>query len=246
MIQEQSLNEEKRFIIRPFRRDELEVYFKKRYEIAQKHNPRLIKEKNDMEIDPFDRNAIHVGAFQAQKLLGCVRLVFPLHERIPLDDFQDQNYQRSLEQARIKEQLAISSLPVSLFLKGDRLRLLEDYFNSIRKAGFRYSEIGRLINFDEESKLKRHITALIRFIWALNMTLNIDYCFLNSTPRHARFYERSFDCKAILPGMLSSVEDPNQKTVLRADINYPSPNHSRQIHEIREHFETHGFGPITI
>ena len=246
MIQEQSLNEEKHFIIRPFRRDELDAYFKKRYEIAAKHNPRLIKGKHKMELDPFDRNAIHIGAFQAQKLLGCVRLVFPLHEKIPLDEFQDQNYQRSLKQARIQEQIAISSLPVSLFLKGDRLRILEDYFSSIRKEGFRFSEIGRLINFDEESKLKRHITALIRFIWALNMTLNIDYCFLNSTPRHARFYERSFDCKAMLPGMLSSIEDPDQKTVLRADINSPSINHSRQIFAIKEKFETHGFGPITI
>ena len=239
----------RRLIIRPLREDEYENYFKMRYEKATIHNPLLIKKvKGNIEMDVFDEFSLHVGAFLGEMLIGCARLVVPVNSQIKIKNYQNLKFIGSLSQARLREQEEISnySLPTSTFLNENSLKTLEDYFIKIQQKGKGISEIGRLINFSDDSRIYRHIPALIRYIWALNMYFDIDFCFLNASQKHARFYERSFACQILFPSILINTGGPDLKCILRADIFHPSPKHSPKIIEFKKLFEEKGICPVTI
>lgn len=220
--------------IRPILAHELISYFQIRYKVAQKHNLALIsgqQEASKLEIDTFDTRSIHIGAFWEAELIGCIRLVSAQGQT----SFALKS--QSFLNKRIQEQDAINemTLPSSKFLEAqDRLKL-ENHFAGLQASGKTLSEGSRFINLLSDFH-PRLLRGMLCYVWAMNLFFEIDYCFLNTTAQHGRYYKTLFNCKDLFPEMSLDTGAQDKKFLLYAEINQPHRKQEENIYKLLDQF----------
>lgn len=209
-----------------------------RFDAAKKHNAALISQdalRSELEIDPFDSRAIHIGSFANGALTGCIRLCSASQQSVFHPKYL--SYRDSFDQVRRKEQQAMNSycLPSSRFLEGEELHRLETYFYSLLLSQKKISESGRFINLEEEFN-PRLVRAMLCYVWAMNLYFDVDMCFFNTTPDHARYYKRLFNCKSVFPELAFDTGAKDVKQLLYADILNPPQRQVETIGSILDSF----------
>lgn len=212
-------------IIRPLQDEELEGYFKLRYESALKNNTALLNEAVSalgMEIDSFDFSAIHIGCFDSKELIACVRIAFPpAMDNLDIGKRESQNLMTLLSSLKEKFPPSPICLPSSAFLAEKERKILEAYFQQFLDKGKKIAEVGRLISFSDKFSLKSIISCL-SYIYALCILQGIDYCFFNAPVLHTKFYSKYFPCERIFPEIKFDTGAKSKKELILTDVKISS------------------------
>jgi len=193
----------KLMIIKPIESSaELSDYFEARnssdYKFAKSEIKNNAINRQMYELDTHDLFSSHFGAYDNNRLLGCVRFANPEEIWNTRVDYNHLYYDLIKKFVRVETRKSI--LPLSDYVHSEFRYELIDFFKSIIKEEITFNEIGRLLRIDKNASndLMKYI---ICYAWAYQRYYEIDYCFFETTSKHYSFYSKIFNCKRILPHM---------------------------------------------
>lgn len=180
-------------------KEELNTLFKIRYDIFSKCHMALFLRKNKQELDvlPFDTCAVQYGLFLREKLIGSIRVVKPAGQYI---NTNAQLIYGDVYGSTENLQLNLSSsAPLPFLDYGSDISEHWQFYDSCRDAKHEIVEGGRLAILPEYRNI-RVSKFLIESVFATYFVLENKYkhAVVSSTIDHAPFY-RHYGFKAIGP-----------------------------------------------
>ena len=145
-------------------RKELQAYHRFRYEIyAHSKQHAFLSGPDGCDMDEFDASALHLGWYEGDRLVGCVRLLKPIKCRHPLHLSKD--------------------------LTGERAHLADELLRQALQDGQPLTEVSRLCIAPE----RRSLESTRRFVMATIAAAHRfghDHCLFTCEDRHAAFWMR--------------------------------------------------------
>ncbi|HQV40303.1 MAG: GNAT family N-acetyltransferase [Flavobacteriales bacterium] len=185
---------------------ELEAYHQFRYRIyANSEQSGYLSGKPGFDIDAYDAHAIHLGWYEREELVGCVRLLDPIEGADPLHFLKDLDL-------------------------GQR-QLADELLQQERANGIPFCEVSRLC-IDPAYRSLAHARHFVLAIIQAAVQHGRDISYFTCDHAHAAFWQRMGF--AVVPGFESYVRarSPHKGALLRGSSVELLQKHRKEIMEL--------------